>query len=173
MSEKFEPQEYRDDLAKSLVTKRGLGEDGRELAKDQLELEKDTVEYKRAEIQHKEDNLIAKEEKSDKAESIESSKLEWGPELGQMSWNTAQSKIEKLNKDLKKGEKPWRLPTKDELVAEFNKAGGTPAGFQRDYYWSGTTPPGYSGYAYDVNMGSGGVGDSSGDYAYSRVRCVR
>ena len=175
MSEKFNSQgeEYRDGLAESLKTKRDLGEDGKELAKDQLELEKDTVEYKRAEIQHKEDNLVAKKEKAEEgAESIESSKLEWGPDLGQLSWNTAQVKIEKLNKDLKKGEKPWRLPTKDELVAEFNKAGKTPAGFERRYYWSGTTRPQDSDYAYYVSMGSGLVYFLK-DLPNILVRCVR
>ncbi|MFA5934610.1 MAG: DUF1566 domain-containing protein [Candidatus Paceibacterota bacterium] len=68
----------------------------------------------------------------------EEQKLEWGPELGRMSWYDAENKIAELNAGLLEGEKPWRLPTKDELVAEFNKAGKTPIDFQDDYYWSGT-----------------------------------
>ena len=94
-----------------------------------------------------------------------------------MSWYNAQAEIEELNKSLNKGliksEEPWRLPTEDELLAEFNKAGKTPAGFERDCYWSGTTHPGLPGSAYFINMGRGNV-----DIDYKRnpnflARCVR
>lgn len=167
--EKFDPKEYRDDLAESLTSKRNLGKDGKELAKEQLNIEKETIEYKRAKIEHKADILT---EKSGK-ESVESSKLEWGPELGQMSWNNAQTKIDNLNKKLGKGEKPWRLPTKDELVAEFSKTDSTPAGFQSGCYWSGTTHPGYSDGAYIVLMYNGNVDDGNKGFPNVRVRCVR
>lgn len=65
--------------------------------------------------------------------------LEWGPDLGRMSWYDVQTKIAELNASLAEGEKSWRLPTKYELVAEFDKAGKTPTGFQSDYYLSDTT----------------------------------
>jgi hypothetical protein len=68
--EEFNSQEYRDDLAESLKTKRELGEEGRELAKEQLDLEKQSIEYGRAKIQHKEDNLVEKQENTNIAEKI-------------------------------------------------------------------------------------------------------
>lgn len=52
----------------------------------------------------------------------EGQKLEWGPFLGEMCLFSALDKIVKLNKDLTKG-KQWKMPTRDELVAEFNKTG--------------------------------------------------
>ena len=69
----------------------------------------------------------------------EASKLEWGPELDLMSWVTAVIKIDELNKDLSKEEKPWRLPTSDELQAEVGKTDSIPTGFQGDFYLSDTT----------------------------------
>ena len=103
----------------------------------------------------------------------EGQKLEWGPELGKMSWNDAQVKIAELNAGLAEGEKPWRLPTKDELVAEFNKTRSTPAGLQRESYWSGTTYPDGLGYAYGVSMGSGDVNYGYKEDRGSLVRLVR
>jgi len=47
----------------------------------------------------------------------EGQKLEWGPELGQMSWNEAQIKIDELNLNLIKGEKRWRLPIMDDILS--------------------------------------------------------
>jgi hypothetical protein len=49
----------------------------------------------------------------------EGQKLEWGPELGRMSWYDAKNKIAELNAVLSEGDKSWRLPTKVELIAEF------------------------------------------------------
>ena len=179
MIEKFNPEEYRDNLAESLVTKRGLGEDGIELAKEQLDLEKDTVEYNRAKIQHKEDNLIKKRE-IEKAESIESSKLEWGPDLGTMSWRQAKVEIKKLNKGLKWGEKKWRLPEKDELVAVFEKKRSALADFNDRFtseYWSGNTEYNAatgSRDAYTVNMHNGDVSDYNKENdMHVSVRLVR
>jgi len=37
--------------------------------------------------------------------------FEWGKEFGKTSWKDVQEKIVELNKTLKAGEKPWRLPT--------------------------------------------------------------
>ena len=106
-------------------------------------------------------------------ENIESSKLEWGPELGPMSWYDAQKKIIKLNKSLPEGEKPWRLPTKDELRAEFKKNGSTPTGFQEQSYWSSTTHPNGPDFAYEVRMYDGNTPCCDKDALSIHVRCVR
>ncbi len=115
-----------------------------------------------------------------KPEGIEESKLEWGPELGRMSLDDAQAKIVELNARLVEGEKPWRLPTAEELEAEFNKTGKTPAGFESDYYWSGTTIPFDSrldsldnkGDTYIVDMNIGDV-DRDNNMVNYYVRLVR
>jgi len=46
----------------------------------------------------------------------EGQKLEWGPDLGEMSWNDTQERIKQLNTNLAEGEKLWRLPTHEELL---------------------------------------------------------
>ena len=68
----------------------------------------------------------------------EAPKLEWGPELGEMSWDDAQDKLVELNGRLK-GKKPWRLPT----IKELEKGMGEQfhwkkkLGFKSDIsYWS-------------------------------------
>ena len=69
-------------------------------------------------------------------ENIEKSPLEWGSDLGFMSWDDAQIKIAELNVNLTEGENKWRLPTKDELLDEFNKTGSIPSGFKPTVYMS-------------------------------------
>lgn len=92
MSEKFDTQGYRDELAESLKVKRSLGEEGRDLAKDQLEMEKETVNYKRADIQHQEDNLAKKVEKADILEkALWRAEITPDPEI--ISAETAISKL--------------------------------------------------------------------------------
>jgi hypothetical protein len=173
MSEKFDPQEYRHDLAESLTKKRDFGEEGRELAKEQLDLEKGTIEYKRAEIQHKEENLIAKGRiPTPDAENIEVSKLEWGPELGKMLYDDGQAKIAELNTKLTEGEKAWRLPTKDELVARFEKTNSTPT--DEKYYWSSTTrPDNKDNYMVSTRNGRIWPTGALGPLADGVVCCVR
>ena len=111
-----------------------------------------------------------------KAEEL---KLEWGPELGKMFWSGVQEKLAELNKNLEKGEKPWRLPTVDELVAEFKKTGKTPDGFQSNYYWSSTAHENYSdspygsGNPYSVGMEFGQKDYEGRAYPKSYVRYVR
>jgi hypothetical protein len=113
-------------------------------------------------------------------ESTEGQKLEWGPELDRevmgWNWNRAVYQIEELNASLTKGEKPWRLPTKDELVAEFNKTGSTPDGFNKRYcYWSGTTSPINPDGAFKVDMSDGSVkgGNKAAPDSDIIARCVR
>lgn len=95
--EEFNTQEYRDNLAESLKTKRELGEEGGELAKEQLDLEKQTIEYKRAKIQRREDNLVEKQkntnvvEKSKLPEGISIMEVKTDPEI--ISAETAISKL--------------------------------------------------------------------------------
>jgi len=103
------------------------------------------------------------------AENIESSKLEWGPELGQMSWNDAQEKITELNAKLAEGEKPWRLPTKDELETKFKKGGPSITGFQKDFYWS-NSDDGRWAWAF---LSDGGLGTSDEKSEIFSVRAVR
>jgi hypothetical protein len=107
-----------------------------------------------------------------KAEEL---KLEWGPELGEMSWSDAQSKITELNSKLTEGEKTWRLPTNDELIAEFKKTGSTPDGFQGDNFWSSTSGNTIVSTIYSVNMGNGEMrlDDQFRSGSLNLVRCVR
>ncbi len=67
---------------------------------------------------------------------------------------------------------PWRLPSKDELVAKYSQ---DHSNFLGDYYWSGTTYPAetYSDVAYFVYMTSGSVGDGGKSYPGSNVHCAR
>ena len=104
----------------------------------------------------------------------EGQSLEWGPDLGKMSYLDALKKIEELNGSLADGEKPWRLPTKDELVDEFNKIKSIPRGFREGYYWSNeTTEPEYSDTVVIVNMGSGHIHLNVKHASNTFVRCVR
>jgi hypothetical protein len=52
-------------------------------------------------------------------ENIEKPKIEWGPELGNADYSWKKRLIE-LNSKLKKGEKPWRLPTESEILDKYN-----------------------------------------------------
>jgi len=106
-------------------------------------------------------------------ETIEKPKLEWGPELGEMSWNDAQKKVEELNESLAEGEKKWRLPTKDELATEFRKTNSIPTGFQSSHYWSSTMYPGFRNSAYTIHMADGSMNHDEKEYKYTLVRLVR
>jgi hypothetical protein len=112
-------------------------------------------------------------------ESIESSKLEWGPTIGSMDWRDTQIYIEELNRNLAEGEKPWRLPTKDELVEESKNF--ISVGLYSNYYWSGTVTPRHEHMLYTVDMRNGKVSgtlmvtqtpDLNGDES-NMVRLVR
>lgn len=105
----------------------------------------------------------------------EGQKLEWGPELGRMSWDDAQVKITELNASLTGGEKQWRLPTVNELVGEFKKTNSTPAGFEiyNGYYWSNNKDLGEdSGNRYSVFMCNGTFDYATKD-GLNLVRLVR
>ena len=142
-----------------------------EWKKDALLGRSETMEYKERirepGVQH---------ENIEKAES-----LEWGPELGRMSYKDALVKITELNLKLRKGESLWRLPTADELMAAFSKASGFShplnAGFKGDNYWSRTSDPTDDDFAYVIT--DGGVSEPrSYEKAYdgeynSFVRLVR
>ena len=105
-------------------------------------------------------------------------KIEWGLELGDMSWNDAQARIVELNTRLTEEEKQWRLPTRDELLAKFKETNSTPAGFESEYYWSGTTSNQFD-YANVIDMSdrsqkmNDGVGVRNKGDAGTRVRLVR
>ena len=90
--------------------------------------------------------------------------LEWGPNEGNMTWDAAMELAELKGNG-------WRLPTVQELVAQFDYDNGKPApGFRHAWYWS-SSPLG-DGYAWSVDFGSGIVG-SSHRYSEGGVRCVR
>lgn len=105
-------------------------------------------------------------------ENVEASKLEWGQELGPLSYNEANKKIEELNTKLAEGEKTWRLPSKEELLAEFRKTNSTPVGFQNGFYWSGDIHQIYAKAAYAVSMRNSDVTWVAMD-GTNHVRCVR
>lgn len=130
---------------------------------------------------------------TEKSENIEGGiSFEWGPELGKMKWDEAQKKIESFNKTLKEGEKPWRLPTKEELLevikpfTEFKKKGATQKELDKILkeirqkhnlrpvgYWSSTTHADNSDSAWFVGMYYGNVYYDNKGSDDILVRCVR
>jgi len=180
----MEGNEYRANLAGSLLSKRDLGEEGKDLAKEQLDFEKSTDEYMAAEKQHLVDKKRAEIERKTKTivkklEQIESEKVppieEWGPDLGRMDWNKANTKIDKMNEKLKEGEKKWRLPTRDELQDELNKT-DSKVSFKRgqfDYYWASNTNPHSRCFAYLVTAMTNDIVMEDKENDNPRVRCVR
>ena len=107
-------------------------------------------------------------------ENIESSKLEWGPELGQMSWDNAQTKIAELNSGLAEGEKPWRLPTADEFKVEHGKNDSIV--FQKGHYLTSIQHPKYNYGVMVFYPYSGDNGDIANGYKEDPehyIRCVR
>ena len=67
----------------------------------------------------------------------EGQKLEWGVEIGKVDWSSAREKISELNTGLSEGQKPWRLPTAEEILSAIDN--GVPfktfeQGF--NYYWT-------------------------------------
>lgn len=118
-----------------------------------------------------------KSEISPEQNSIEKApKLEWGQELGNISWNDAQEKIEELNSNLKEGEKEWRLPTAGELFREFEKHKiKPPRGFNKVLYiyWSSSfTPQTNRQFIETFNMKTGASGHGERHNLFS-VRLVR
>jgi len=106
-------------------------------------------------------------------ESIETQKLEWGPELGQMSWDKAIKEIEQLNNNLKDGEKPWRLPTTKELLDESKKNVLNRTSFLGDNYWSADIPGRSKDYACFVTFFESTDSCDEKKYTDYYVRCVR
>lgn len=83
-----------------------------------------------------------------------------------MSWNTAVTACSLAG---------GRLPTAEELgtlsLASINTS-YTPPSFVKDFYWSSTTVPSTSVWAYVVYVGNGGIGYTAKN-ADLYVRCVR
>jgi hypothetical protein len=67
----------------------------------------------------------------------------------------------------------WRLPTYPELVGYYLSSNGTPSGFQSGYYWSGTTYPNGSIFAYRVGMDGGFANGYSKSLPNLLVHCAR
>jgi len=128
-----------------------------------------------------------------KAENIEGKlSFGWGPVLGGMSWIEAEEEIVALNKQLKEGEDPWRLPTKEEweeVLKPFTEADEKGVSdeelhktledirktnnLQSNYYWSSTTGADFPSDALVVNMYSGNVSYNNKDIDGILARCVR
>ena len=107
------------------------------------------------------------------AETAESPVLEYGIELGEngcMTWSKALEEVAKLNEKLNKGEKPWRLPTAQELIDA--RKSNIP-GFhesETSNYWSSEEFDNNMAYGVNMKHGNGFALNKSGkDYA----RCVR
>jgi hypothetical protein len=105
-------------------------------------------------------------------ESVESTKLEWGPSFSKIDFDMACNKINEINKDLKEGEKPWRVPTTGELLADFYETGSTPVAFFKGEYWSVTSRSLDHGIPKVVDMGDGHVQNSYRGELHL-IRCVR
>lgn len=122
--------------------------------------------------------------------------FELGQELGQMSWLNAQEKIAELNKDLKEGDKSWKIPTIEEWNEIFRpfaeaKAKGASEeekvqilkdirqgyGLQEGVYWSSTERQPGSNLFVDTIYGTVAEHvDMSMDltqFDNSFVRCIR
>jgi hypothetical protein len=105
----------------------------------------------------------------------EGHKLEWKTNFYdkfEMTWYGVEEKIADLNEDLKEGERPWRLPTKDELIAKFNETGSCPEGFYLKFYWSGDVDSITHEDAYCVSMANGRVNTSDMNNHEVRFVCL-
>jgi len=95
------PHQYRDELVNKLKEIRNSDPENPEVAKAKaqgyLQAKKETREYQ---LEYELKNIKLP--------------FEWGPELGKMSWKDASQRVTELTEDLKEGEKPWRLPTREE-----------------------------------------------------------
>ncbi len=75
----------------------------------------------------------------------EGQKLEWGQRaLGFMSYFNAVDRCAEINSKLAEGEKPWRLPTQDELLTRLKETG-----FPKDRYYFSSTGVKEAYYATD------------------------
>lgn len=94
------------------------------------------------------------------------------PANGYMTWYAGTASC---SEKIDEGSTSWRLATYPELVGhylEYNDAGAPPDGFVDDSYWSGTTHPSSSDYAYSVGMGGGYAGYSGKKGADGLVHCA-
>lgn len=82
----------------------------------------------------------------------EGQKLEWGPEIGIFDFREATDEIKKLNDSLSETENKWRLPTSEELLAEFENMNTS---FEPDYYLSGSRGIGNGLFIVTVDMRKG------------------
>ena len=96
-------------------------------------------QIKKAEDMMTEDQRVRSAKREMRIEENQTN-LEWGIELGQMSWDEAQAKITELNAKLEKGEKPWRLPSMEELggIAEQLEEHEVSGFNSHTPYWSST-----------------------------------
>ena len=66
----------------------------------------------------------------------------------------------------------WDLPTYPALVDKYLTSNGTPSGFRSGYYWTTTTYPVDSRYAYGVSMYYGHSDFGNKSYPNTYVRCA-
>lgn len=127
--------------------------------------------------------------------------FEWGPELEKMGWDKAQEKIAELNEMLGEGERPWRLPTKEEWLEVFKplaevtekidkKGGWSKIDEERfenvikriirennlksdDSYWSSTDVPDDSTKVWYIETHDLSFREADKNVGFNLVRCVR
>lgn len=80
----------------------------------------------------------------------------------ELTWKEAHDFLRDLNRDLFGSCAAWRLPERDELAAllawlNSGNADNEAVSPEQDFYWSATTDPMETDYAYAVNMGDGSV----------------
>ena len=154
------------------------------------------------ERKHQEKISMIEKAKAEAAKDLEDRKLsfEFGPELGVATFDGAREKVDELNKTLKEGEKPWRVPTEQEwsevvrpLYKYLSIAGGNHYGeenekiceqIRRKYnlqplvYWTSNTNGALKGTrwedaGYYVNMKICYIGVDAYKGSDFMVRCVR
>jgi hypothetical protein len=105
----------------------------------------------------------------------EGQKLEWGPELGEMSWNDLQTKISELNVGIVDKRKQWRLPNYTDFRFQFENTGSTSADFVKDMHWTsqGGSQHDFIVHIFGMHNGYGDLVDIKTSEQRYHVRLVR
>ncbi len=86
-------------------------------------------------------------------------------------WYTANTACASLSPlEGKKVGIPWRLPSKDELLAKYNE---NHSDFRTDWYWSNTVDPNNGDNVYGVSMNYGSVVSIAKNFPPMYARCAR
>lgn len=108
---------------------------------------------------------------NNREENIEASGLEWGPSSeARVGYAHAEELINKTNASLAGDEKPWRLPSAEDLIKEFQKIDSTPDGFKGDAYWTSFSFP---DHVYCIHMATSALKEISKNNGQAFLRLVR